>query len=66
MKGTEYENSFMSYSHTPLKLLESLPRRICSLMALSVVRSGVEACETVYDLIENCKDDYLMESNRIV
>ena len=34
-------------------------------MALSVVRSGVEACETVYYLIENCKDDYVMESNRI-
>jgi hypothetical protein len=32
--------------------------RICSSIALNVVRGRVEACETVFDLIENCKDNY--------
>ena len=27
-------------------------------------RGRVEACETIIDLIENCKDNYVMELNR--
>ncbi len=62
--GTKYENIFMNYSITPLNRLESLSRRLCSMLNLSVVRGRVEACETIIDLIENCKDNYVMELNR--
>ena len=33
-------------------------------MYTNVVRGRVEAFETVFDLIENCKDNYVMELNR--
>ena len=54
----------MNYSITPLNRLESLSKRLCSMLNLSVVRGRVEACETIIDLIENCKDNYVMELNR--
>jgi len=42
----------MSYRHTePF---------ICTLIALNVVRGRVEACEIIYDPVENCKDNYVM------
>ena len=33
------------------------------MLNLSVVRGRVEACEIIIDLIENCKDKYVMELN---
>ena len=34
------------------------------MLNLSVVRGRVEACETIIDLIENYKDNYVKELNR--
>jgi hypothetical protein len=61
--GTDYENVFIKFMNTPLKRLENFSSRLCTIIALNMVCGRVRACKIIYDPIENCKDNYVMELN---
>jgi len=63
--NTEYDIQVIRQEMLPIERLIDLANRLPALFRLDLIRGRVEAIEMIFDLIDNIKNNFLLEMHRV-